>query len=127
MENNGNYLTVLQLMFFWLIKLGIFTTLLLLSLALEFTFFRAYFKKLFKKNIEYRNFKNFYKDYFLHELGFELGKGTFYKFKDNQYDTSPYIFRMVLEKHDPIKSKITTGDRAAFMSEELTKAIKNRI
>ena len=127
MENNGNYLTVLQLMFFWLIKLGIFTTLLLLSLALELTFFRAYFKKLFKKNIEYRNFKNFYKDYFLHELGFELRKGTFYKFKDNQYDTSPYIFRMVLEKHDPIKSKITTGDRAAFMSEELTKAIKNRI
>ena len=127
MENNGNYLTVLQLMFFWLIKLGIFTTLLLLSLALELTFFRAYFKKLFKKNIEYRNFKNFYKDYFLHELGFELRKGTFYKFKDNQYDTSPYIFRMVLEKHDPIKSKITIGDRAAFMSEELTKAIKNRI
>ena len=114
-------------MFFWLIKLEIFTTLPLLSLALELTFFRAYFKKLFKKNIEYRNFKNFYKDYFLHELGFELRKGTFYKFKDNQYDTSPYIFRMVLEKHDPIKSKITIGDRAAFMSEELTKAIKNRI
>ena len=94
---------------------------------MELTFFRAYFKKLFKKNIEYRNFKNFYKDYFLHELGFELRKGTFYKFKDNQYDTSPYIFRMVLEKHDPIKSKITIGNRAAFMSEELTEAIKNRI
>ena len=94
---------------------------------LRASFFRPYCKKFFKKNIEYRNFKNFYKDYFLHELGFALSKGIFYKFKDNQYDISPYIFRMVLEKHDPIKSKITIGDRAAFMSEELTKAIKNRI
>ena len=94
---------------------------------LRASFFRPYCKKFFKKNIEYRNFKKFYKDYFLHELGFELSKVIFYKFKDNQYDISPYIFRMVLEKHDPIKSKITIGNRAAFMYEELTEAIKNRI
>ena len=59
------------------------------------TFFRAHFKKLPHKNIEDRNFRNSYKDNFLHELDFKLNKVTIYKFEDNQYDTLTNIFRMV--------------------------------
>ena len=33
--------------------------------------------------MEYWNFKNFYKDDFLHELDVELGEETICKFKDN--------------------------------------------
>ena len=69
------------------------------------TFFRAHFKKLRHKSIEYRNFKNFCKDDFLHELDFELSKGTIYEFKDNQYDILPNIFRTILDKHKEQKKK----------------------
>ena len=43
------------------------------------TFFKAYFKKLPPKNIEYRNYKNFNKKKFLYELDQELSKGSIYK------------------------------------------------
>ena len=51
-----------------------------------FIFFRAHFRKLPHKNIEYRNFKNFCKNDFLREHHFEPSKGIIYKFKDNQCD-----------------------------------------
>ena len=51
-----------------------------------FIFFRAHFRKLPHKNIEYRNFKNFCKNDFLREHQFELRKGIICKFKDNQCD-----------------------------------------
>ena len=69
------------------------------------TFFRAYFKKLPPKNIEYRNYKNFNENNFLYELDQELSKGSIYKEKHYQYDVFTNIFRMVLDKHAPIKKK----------------------
>ena len=69
------------------------------------TFFRAHIKKLPHKNIEYQSFKKFYRDHFLHGLDFEFSKGTTYKVKDNQYDILTNIFRILLDKYAPIKSK----------------------
>ena len=50
------------------------------------TFSKAYFKKLPPKNIECRNYKNFNRNNFLHELDQELSKGSIYKDKHHQYD-----------------------------------------
>ena len=68
-------------------------------------FSRAHFKKLPQKKYRIPNFKNFYKDDFLHELDFKLSKRTIYKCKDDQYDMLTSIFRMVLDKHASIKSR----------------------
>ena len=46
---------------------------------LIFIFFKAYFKKLPPKNIEYRSYKNFNENTFLYELDQELSKGSIYK------------------------------------------------
>ena len=70
------------------------------------TLSKAYFKKLPPKNIEYRNYKNFNGNNFLHELDQELSKGSIYKEKHHQYDVFTNIFRMALDKHVPIKKKI---------------------
>ena len=61
-----------------------------------------------------------YKEEFLHEFIFELSKGAIYKYKDNQYDILTSIFRMVLDKRAPFKSKKIRGNQAPFMSQELS-------
>ena len=90
------------------------------------TFFKAYFKKLPPKNVEYRNYKNFNENNFLYERDQELSKGSIYKEKHHQYDVFTNIFRMVLDKHAPIKKKMVRGNEASFMRKELNKAIMNR-
>ena len=60
------------------------------------TLFKAYFKKLPPKNIEYRYYKNFNGNSFLHELDQELSKGSIYKQKYRQYDVFANIFRIIL-------------------------------
>ena len=50
------------------------------------TFFKAYFKKLPPKYIEYRNYRNFKENNFLYKRDQELSKGTIYKKKHHQYD-----------------------------------------
>ena len=59
-------------------------------------------------------------------LIFEFSKGTIYKYKDNQYDILTSIFRMVLDKRVPFKSKKLRGNQAPFMSKELSKAVMNK-
>ena len=61
-------------------------------------FFKAYFKKLPPKNIEYRNYKNSNESNFLYELDQELRKGSIYKEKHYQHDVFTNIFRMVRDK-----------------------------
>ena len=90
------------------------------------TFFRAYFKKLPQKNIEYWISKNLYKDDFLNELDFEFSRGTIYKYKGNQYDILTNIPRMVLDKHALIKIKKISLNHAPLMSKESSKIIMNR-
>ena len=119
-----------QLMFFWLIKLEVFTTLPLLSLAWVivtkwYSFFRAYFKTLLHKNIEYWNFKTFTKMISSMSVILNLVKELLMNIS-NQYDIFTYIFRMVLDKHASIHSKKIRGNQVPLMSKELSKAIMNR-
>ena len=89
------------------------------------TFFKAYFKRLPPKSIEYRNYKIFNEDNFLYKLDQELSKRSIYKEKNNQYDVFTNIFRMVFDKHALIKKKIVRSNEAPFMTKELSKAIMN--
>ena len=63
---------------------------------------------------------------FLYELDQELSKGSIYNEKHNLCHVFTNIFRMVLDKHAPIKKKIVRGNEAPFMTKELSKLIMNR-
>ena len=93
---------------------------------LIFTFFKIYFKKLPPKNIDYGNYKILTKIIFFTNLDQNLSKGSICKEKHHQYDVFTKIFRMVLDKHAPIKKKIVRGNEAPFMTKALRKAIMNR-
>ena len=61
-----------------------------------------------------------------YELDQELSKGSIYKKKHHQYDVFTNIFRMVHDKHAPVKKTVVRGNKASFMTNELSKAIMNR-
>ena len=52
--------------------------------------------------------------------------GSSHKEKRHQYDVFTNTFRIVLDKHAPIKQKIVRGNETPFMTKELSKAIMNR-
>ena len=66
--------------------------------------FRAFFKRLLAKVIEYRNYKTFDHDEFLRNLDQELVKINSYN-NEQQYDIFTSIFSKVLDKHAPLKMK----------------------
>ena len=76
--------------------------------------------------MEYGNYKKFNENNFLYELDQELNKGSIYKEKHYQYYVFTNTFRMVLDKHAPIKKKIVRGNEAPFMTKELSKTIMKR-
>ena len=90
------------------------------------TFFKAYFKKLPLKNVDYREFTIFGKENFLRDLDHEITNRTIYKRLENQYEIFKKIFNMVLDKHIHIQKKKAKGNHAPFMIKELRKAIMNR-
>ena len=87
--------------------------------------FRAFFKRLPAKVIEYRNYKTFDHNQFLRNLDRELIKSNSYN-DELQYDIFTSIFRKVLHKHAPLKMKKLRGHQAKFMTKELRKAIIDR-
>ena len=87
--------------------------------------FRAFFKRLQAKVIEYRNYKTFDQNEFLRNLDQELIKSNSYN-DEQQYDIFTSIFRRVLDKHAPLKMKKLRGNQAKFMTKELRKAILDR-
>ena len=88
--------------------------------------FRAFFKRIPAKTIEYRNYSKFSTEAFPHELDQELNKGIIYNSHDKQYDLFSDIFRTILDHHAPLKTKIIRGNQAKFMTKELSKSIMNR-
>ena len=63
---------------------------------------------------------SFYRFYVLEK------QNSIYKEKHHQYGVFTNIFRMVLDKHAPIKKKIVRYNEAPFMTKKLSKAIMNR-
>ena len=79
---------------------------------------RAFFKRLPAKVTEYRNYKTFDQNEFLRNLDQELIKSNPYNDK-KQYDIFTSIFRRVLDKHAPLKTKKLRGNQAKFMTKEI--------
>ena len=94
--------------------------------TLIFSLFRSHFERLPSKNIQYRNYKNFIPESFLHYLDQELLKGEMYKPNNEMYTTFTKVFRTALDKFAPLKSKKIRGNQAPFMTKELSKAIMDR-
>ena len=84
-------------------KTGIFETGFSDHHKLILSVFRSYFIRIPPKTIEYRNYKNFNETIFLHDLDQELLKGEMYKSNNEMYSTFTKIFRLVLDKHAPLK------------------------
>ena len=72
--------------------------------------FRAFFKRLPAKVIEYRNYKTFDQNEFLRNLDQELIKSNSYN-NEQQCDIFTSIFRRVLDKHASLKTKKFRGTR----------------
>ena len=88
--------------------------------------FRAFFKRIPAKTIEYGNYSKFSPEAFLHELDQELNVGITYKHQDKQYDLFSDIFRTILDHHATLKTERIRGNQAKFMTKELRKFIMNR-
>ena len=88
--------------------------------------FKAFFKQIPSKTIEYCNYSKFSPEAFLHELDQEPNKGIIYNSHDKQYDLFSDIFRTILDHYAPLKIKTIRGNQEKFMMEELRKAIMNR-
>ena len=88
--------------------------------------FRAFFKRVPAKTIEYRNYSKFSPEAFLNEPDQELNKGMICNSQDKQYDLFSDIFRTILDHHTPLKTKRIRGNQAKFMTIELSKSIINR-
>ena len=69
------------------------------------SFFKAYFKHIPVKTIEYRNCSKFSAEVFLHELDKELNKGIIYSNQDKQYHLFLDFFRTFLYHHASLKTK----------------------
>ena len=66
-------------------------------------FFRAFFKRIPAKTIEYRNYSKFTPEAFLHELDKELNKGIICNCQNKHHDLFSDIFRTILDQHAPLK------------------------
>ena len=85
------------------------------------SFFRTRFERLKSKNLEHRNYKKFDKSKFLFELDQALLKGEMYKIQNDMFTTFTDVFRSVIDKHAPLKTKTVRGNQIPFMTKALSK------
>ena len=107
-------------------KMGIFEPGFSNHHKLMLSVFRSYFIRLPPKITEFRNYKNFNETVFLHDFDQELLKGEMCKSNNEMCSTFTKAFRLVLDKHAPLKVKKVRGNLGPFMTKELSKAIMNK-
>ena len=88
------------------------------------TFFRYYFSRLPPKTITYRSFRYFGTKDFLYELEYKLR--TKECIGAVKYGDLTNIFWSTLDSHAPLKQKQVSGNQAAFITKEPSKAIMIR-
>lgn len=72
---------------------------------LTVSFFRAWFRRIPPKTIEYTKFKNSNEASYLYNLDQELIKGTTYKDSNDQYDVITAILAKFLDSQATVKRK----------------------
>ena len=65
----------------------------------------------------------FNKNKFLFGLDQELLKDKMYKTQNDMFKTFTGVFRLVLDKHAPLKTKIIRRNQVPFMTKAVSKAI----
>ena len=88
---------------------------------------RAYYERLKPNKIQYCSYKKFNEQKFLRDLEntpFHLCNDLIDK--NLAYERFKNMFKLVVDKHAPIKSKFIRGTHAPFMNKELRKAIMHR-
>ena len=88
---------------------------------------RACYERLKPNKIQYRSFKTFNGQNVLRDLGnipFHFCKDM--NDKNSAYEQFKNTFKLMVDKHAPIKSKFMQGKHEPFMNKELSKAIKHR-
>ena len=107
-------------------KMSIFETGISNHHKLILSEFHSYFTCIPLKTIEYRNYKNFNETVFLIDLDQKLLKGGMQKSNNKMYSTFTKVFRLVLDKHTPLKVKKVRENQGPFIAKELSKAIMNK-
>ena len=107
------------------LKTSVFETGLSDFHGLVITLMKAVAARLKPKLIRYRSYKRFDPKKFLQDVKnapFENHTNN----PDKSYDNMTSIFRNLVEKHAPLKSKVLRGNSAPFMTPELNRAIYTR-
>ena len=68
--------------------------------------------------MEYRNYRKFTPEAFLHKLDQKINKRIIYNGQNKQYDLFSDIFRIILDPYAPLKTKIIRGNQAKFLTKE---------
>ena len=89
------------------------------------TALRSTFLKLPPKTVNYRSYKHFDENAFLHELDQALITGDIYLSND-PYQHLTEVLSTILDNHAPMKTKKVRGNQAPFMNRQLSKIIMDK-
>ena len=92
--------------------------------GLVMTVMKSHLPRLKPKVINYRSYKKFDEKKFLSDV--KLAKFDVGKDPKQAYDNLVCIFRKLVDKHAPLKTKVLRGNSAPFMTRELKKGIYTR-
>ena len=89
------------------------------------TFLRSHYSnKLKAKKITYRNVKNINYEHFENDIA-NIHYEEMHRFSDS-YTGFSTLFKSIVDRHAPIKTKIVRGNNKPFMNKELGKALKTK-
>ena len=88
------------------------------------TFLRCHYEKLPPKNFIYRNTKNLNEEVFINDIK-NIPMSELHRF-ENPFTGYETLFKCIVDRHCPIKTKKVRGNDKPFMTRELSKAIKDR-
>jgi len=88
------------------------------------TFLRCHFEKLPPKNVVYRKTTDLNKDAFINDIK-NIPMSELHRF-ENPFTGYETLFKCIVDRHCPIKTKKVRGNDKPFMSKELSNAIKDR-
>jgi len=88
------------------------------------TFLRCHYEKIPPKNFIYRDMKNFNEELFINDIK-NIPMSELHRF-ENPFTGYETLFKCIVDRHCPIKTKTVRGNDKPFMTKELSKAMKDR-
>ena len=88
------------------------------------TFLRCHYEKIPPKNFIYREMKNLNEELFINDIK-NIPMNELHRF-ENPFTGYETLFKCIVDRHCPIKTKTVRGNDKPFMTKELSKAMKDR-